>query len=57
MQPAIITFRPENFLTIGLIVGIVYVAAVLAVQGLMRAGLIQGGVPAAGGSPVAVVQN
>jgi hypothetical protein len=40
MEPAVITFRPDNFLTIGLIGLIVYVAAVLAAQGLMRAGVI-----------------
>lgn len=40
LQPAVVTFRPDNFLTIGLIGAIVYVAAVLVAQGLMRAGLI-----------------
>lgn len=47
MEPAVITFRPDNFLTIGLIGLIVYVAAVLAAQGLMRAGILS----ATGGSP------
>lgn len=47
MQPAVITFRPDNFLTVGLIGGVVYVAAVLATQLAMRAGLLHGAPPAA----------
>jgi hypothetical protein len=57
MEPAVITFRPDNFLTIGLIGLIVYVAAVLAAQGLMRAGLIPSGAasPAAAPAPDRVI--
>lgn len=40
MEPAVITFRPDNFLTVGLIVVIGYTVAVLVAQGLMRAGII-----------------
>lgn len=40
MQPAVITFRPDNFLTVGLIGAVVYTAAVLAVQAANRAGWI-----------------
>jgi cytochrome c oxidase subunit IV len=39
-QPAILTFRPDNMLTVGLMFAIMYVAAVFAVQGLMRWGLV-----------------
>lgn len=42
MEPAVVTFRPDNFLTVGLIVLIVFTAAVLAAQVAMRAGLIAG---------------
>lgn len=41
MEPAVITFRPDNFLTIGLIGAIVYLAAILLVQGGMRVGLVK----------------
>jgi hypothetical protein len=40
MQPAVITFRPDNFLTVGLMGAVLYVAAVLLTQILMRAGVI-----------------
>lgn len=40
MEPAVVTFRPDNFLTIGLIGAVVYLAAVLLAQLAMRAGLI-----------------
>lgn len=40
MEPGVLTFRPDNFLTVGLIGAVVYVAAVLAVQLAGRAGLI-----------------
>ena len=40
MDDAVITFRPDNFLTVGLIFGVVYVAAVLAAQLAMRGGLL-----------------
>lgn len=48
MQPGIITFRPDNFLTVGLIGAIVYVGAVLVCQLLGRAGVISLGA----GTPV-----
>jgi hypothetical protein len=58
MQPAVITFRPDNFLTVGLIVLIVYTAAVLAVQGLNRAGLLKlTGAPGVGVIPSGGVVN
>lgn len=50
MQPGVITFRPDNLLTVGLLGAIAYVAAVLLVQLAMRAGLLSSG-PAA--APVA----
>jgi len=53
MEPAVITFRPDNFLTVGLIGAVVYVAAVLAVQLAMRAGLVSSSAPS--GSAPAVV--
>lgn len=40
MEPAVITFRPDNFLTIGLIGAIGYAAAVLLWQLAMRAGIV-----------------
>lgn len=40
MQPAVITFRPDNFLTIGLMGAIAYAAAVLLWQLAMRAGIV-----------------
>lgn len=40
MEPAVLTFRPDNFLTVGLIAAVVYVAAVLLVQLAGRAGLV-----------------
>jgi hypothetical protein len=40
VEPAVITFRPDNFLTVGLIGAVVYVGAVLLTQALNRAGLI-----------------
>lgn len=46
MQPAVLTFRPDNFLTVGLIVLIGYTIAVLIAQGLMRAGIISPAAPA-----------
>jgi hypothetical protein len=36
----VVTFRPDNFLTVGLIILAAYLAAVLAVQALMRAGIL-----------------
>lgn len=41
MEPAVITFRPDNFLTIGLIGAIMFLAAILLVQGAARFGLIK----------------
>jgi hypothetical protein len=46
MQPAVVTFRPDNFLTVGLIGAVLYVAAVLVTQLLMRAGWVRGTSPA-----------
>jgi hypothetical protein len=37
---AIITFRPDNFLTVGLMFVVVYLAGALIAQGLMRAGIL-----------------
>jgi hypothetical protein len=37
LTPAVVTLRPDNFLTIGLIVLIAYTVAVLATQLVMRA--------------------
>jgi hypothetical protein len=37
MSPAVVTLRPDNFLTIGLIVLISYTLAVLGTQLFMRA--------------------
>jgi hypothetical protein len=56
MNPSVITFRPDNFLTVGLIAAVVYVAAVLLAQLLMRAGVI-GGAPAAAAGPSAGVAS
>lgn len=39
---AVITFRPDNFLTVGLMFVVVYLAAALLAQGAMRFGLISG---------------
>lgn len=39
-QPGIVTFRPDNFLTVGLIFVIVYLAGALAAQALMRVGIL-----------------
>ena len=44
-QPGVVTFRPDNFLTVGLIGAVVYVAAVLLVQVAMRGGLLPATVP------------
>jgi hypothetical protein len=52
MQPAVITFRPDNFLTVGFIVLIAYTAAVFLAQVGMRAGIIPSVSPA-GASAVA----
>lgn len=41
LTPAVITFRPDNLLTVGLLGAGAYVAAVFAVQLLMRAGVIK----------------
>jgi hypothetical protein len=41
LEPAVITFRPDNFLTIGLIGAVVYVAALVLVQLAGRAGLVK----------------
>lgn len=41
MEPAVVTFRPDNFLTVGLIGAVVFTAAVLLVQLAGRAGLIK----------------
>lgn len=40
MQPAVITFRPDNLLTVGLLGALAYVAALIVVQLLGRAGLV-----------------
>lgn len=50
-QPGVVTFRPDNFLTVGLIGATMYVAAVVIVQGLMRAGLIGSSSPAPAATP------
>lgn len=47
MEPAVITFRPDNFLTVGLIVLIMFVAAVAVVQIGMRVGLVASVTPPA----------
>lgn len=41
MQSGYLTFRPDNILTVGLIVAMVYLSAVLLAQIGMRAGLIR----------------
>jgi hypothetical protein len=41
MQPAVVTLRPDNFLTVGLVVLIAYTLAVLAYQLAMRGGLVK----------------
>ncbi len=46
MQPALITFRPGNLLTVGLLGAMAYAAAVLLVQLAMRVGLISAAAPA-----------
>jgi len=56
MEPAVITFRPDNFLTIGLIGAIAYAAAVLLWQLAMRAGIVGAiAAPAATATPTVVV--
>lgn len=40
LQPGVVTFRPDNLFTVGLMVVITYGFAVLLVQVLMRAGLL-----------------
>lgn len=45
MQPAVITFRPDNLLTVGLLGAVAYVAAILLVQGAIRLGLIAAAPP------------
>lgn len=52
-RSAIITFTPENFLTVGLMFVIVYLAGALVAQGLMRAGILpsQGATQAASSRP------
>lgn len=42
MEPGIVTFRPDNFFTVGLIMLTVYLAAVAGVQAAMRFGLVSG---------------
>ncbi len=49
MQPALITFRPDNLLTVGLLGAVAYVSAVLLVQLGMRIGLIAAAAPPAHG--------
>lgn len=50
-HPAIITFRPDNFLTVGLIFVIVYLAGALGVQLLGRVGVLKlAGAPAGAAS-------
>lgn len=44
---AILTFRPDNFFTIGLMFVIVYLAGALLAQGAMRIGLLPSPAPAA----------
>lgn len=46
MEPGVLTFRPDNFLTIGAMVVILYLSAVLIVQLAMRAGLLSSMAPA-----------
>jgi hypothetical protein len=46
-RKSVLTFRPDNFLTVGLIGLVAYLFAVLVVQGLMRAGLVSSQGPAA----------
>lgn len=41
MVPAVVTIRPDNILTVGLIGGIVYFGAVALAQVAMRAGWIK----------------
>lgn len=56
LQPAVVTFRPDNLLTVGLLGVGAYLGAVLVAQLAMRAGLIKPQAPAAasttsGGQP------
>jgi hypothetical protein len=52
-ESAVITFRPENILTIGLMAAVAYLGAVIVAQLLMRAGIVKGAAPvAAGGQQV-----
>ena len=53
MEPAVVTFKPDNFLTIGLIVAIVYLGAVLIAQLAMRGGLISSSSTAPAGTVAA----
>lgn len=53
MEPAVVTFKPDNFLTVGLIVAIVYLGAVLIAQLAMRGGLLPSAAKTAGASVVA----
>jgi hypothetical protein len=41
MQPAVITFRPDNLFTVGLLGVVAYLFALLLVQLAMRAGIIK----------------
>jgi|HubBroStandDraft_5_1064220.scaffolds.fasta_scaffold3257800_1 hypothetical protein len=50
MQPAVITFRPDNLFTVGLLGVVAYLLALFVVQLAMRAGIIQ---PAAKSQPAA----
>ena len=50
MQPAVITFRPDNLFTVGLLGVVAYLFALLLVQLAMRAGLVK---PASKSQPAA----
>jgi hypothetical protein len=55
MKPAVLTFRPDNFLTVGVMALVMYLLAVGAVQIAARAGLVTlgaGGNAASAGSVV-----
>jgi hypothetical protein len=47
-HPAVLTFRPDNIFTVGLMFVIVYLAGALLAQLAMRAGILPSVAPAAG---------
>ncbi len=51
VEPGVITFRPDNLLTVGLLAAIAYFAAVLLAQGAMRLGWIKAAPPPAAPNP------